>query len=242
VNILRNGLAQEFESGTSAPMKIVPSNNAFALAELLPAGTDDFRQMYSDDASMSVADSFIKLEAFDPDNFVFVGSEGDQESGNARVADWVSSQMVEKSASWAMSQAALRGRKEVEPDLMSWDKALGGYGKYFGEDGPLAQATDGIAGAVDDFHAAADNMVKTFDNLDEAYDAMGEATFQTEAERKKAEADAAAEGEPPPGTIDHQDNPGWRTGEEWAADDDDGDGIPNSDDPDPNDPNDPNDS
>jgi hypothetical protein len=125
---------------------------------------------------------------------------------------------------------------------MSWDKALGGYGKYFGEDGPLAQATDGIAGAVDDFHAAADNMVKTFDNLDEAYDAMGEATFQTEAERKKAEADAAAEGEPPPGTIDHQDNPGWRTGEEWAADDDDGDGIPNSDDPDPNDPNDPNDS
>jgi hypothetical protein len=236
INILRNGLAVEFESGSSAPMKIVPSNNAFSLAELLPAGSDDFRQMYSKDASMSVADSFIKLEAFDPDNYVFVGSEGDEESGNARIADWVSSQMVEKSASWAMSQAALRGRKEVEPNLMSWDEALGGYGDYFGDGGALSQATDAIDGAVDDFAVSASNAAATFNNLDEAYAAMGDATFQTEAERKAAFEAAAAAGEPPPGTVDHEDGPGWRTSEEWAADDDDGDGVPNAEDADPEDP------
>jgi hypothetical protein len=188
--VLQRGLMNVFEQGTGIPLRQTVTNSAFGLADLIPdygieGGATSIGRAFND-SDLHVADSFLRLEAFDPDNYLMIGSvePGGADVG-ARVAEWVSSEMAAKAADWAMSQAALRGRTEVPAALADFSSIGEGFmdsswGTIFRDDHAPSSAMEGSLAALsqvgDDFTAAHKASTNMWDNLGSALGKIADAS------------------------------------------------------------------
>jgi len=130
------GLINHF-STPQQPQQI--QNAAYTLADLTPFNHDGSTEAWVA-SNATLTDSFVQLEAFDPGNFVYVVSGG-EEAGKSPIEDWIMNQIREKSVDWAIEQQALRGQYEsayITPQLDgifdSWEVMFGEGSGDFWED------------------------------------------------------------------------------------------------------------
>lgn len=122
--VIMTGLMNLF-SAPGRPQQI--QNTGYSLADLNPLSSHPGQWV---DSTSTLSDSFVKFDAYDASNFIYVTSG----EGHSPIEDFVKNQMLAVAIDWGITQETYRGKFEIPYELPTLDDSIfDPYSKMFGE-------------------------------------------------------------------------------------------------------------
>ena len=122
--VVMTGLMNLF-SAPGRPQQI--QNTGYSLADLNPLTSHPGQWV---DSTSTLSDAFVKFDAYDASNFIYVTSG----EGHGPIEDFVKNQMLAIAVDWGITQETYRGKFEIPYETPKLDKSIfDPYSNMFGE-------------------------------------------------------------------------------------------------------------
>ena len=122
--VIMTGLMNLF-SAPGRPQQI--QNTGYSLADLNPLTSHPGQWV---DSTSTLSDAFVKFDAYDASNFIYVPSG----EGHSPIEDFVKNQMLAIAIDWGITQETYRGKFEIPYETPKLDKSIfDPYSNMFGE-------------------------------------------------------------------------------------------------------------